>query len=158
MTRLAIAVIGACALTLAAAPAADALIQVDHGIAGVRISNTRAEVRAALGKPAKSKTGADDAGNYVQYTYAGGIVVTFQGEDRVSSVSTTGLGDRTAKGVGVGSTEAQVKSGVAGIKCETIAGGRICHTGRLAAGRKVTAFVIGGDGKVSRVDVGQVID
>jgi hypothetical protein len=157
MTRIAIAAVGVCALALVQAPAALAVIQIDHGISGVRISNTRAQVRASLGAPAKQKTGSNDFGRYVQYTYKEGIVVTFQGEDRVSSISTSGLGDRTAKGVGVGSTEAEVKSGVPGVKCETIAASRSCHTGKFTAGKKITDFSIV-NGVVSGVTVGIVLD
>jgi hypothetical protein len=157
MTRFAIALAGVFALALTQAPAALAVIQVDHGISGVRISNTRAQVRAALGAPAKQKSGSNDFGRYVQYTYKEGIVVTFQGEDRVSSILTTGLGDRTVKGVGVGTAEADVKSGVPGVKCETIAGSRSCHTGTFRAGKKITDFAIV-NGVVASVTVGIVLD
>ncbi len=157
MTRLWIAVLGACALGLAQAPSALAMIQIDKGIAGARISGTRAQVKAALGNPVKTRAGSNDFGRYVQYVYAGGIVVTFQGEDRVSSVVTTGLGDRTSNGIGVGSPEADVKAHIPGVKCETIAGSRSCHTGHFLAGRKVTDFRIAA-GKVASVFVGQVLD
>ena len=43
----------------------------------------------------------------------------FQGRTHVTSVTTTGLGDRTSKGVGVGSTEAEVTANVPKVKCET---------------------------------------
>ena len=156
MTRFVIAMLGACALALTQAPGALALIQLDKGISGVRISNTKAQVRASLGTPQKSRAGQNDFGRFVQYTYAGGITVTFQGEDRVSSVVTTGLGDRTSTGIGVGSLEADVKN-ISGIHCETIGSARSCHTGRLVSGRKVTDFQIAG-GKVKSVFVGQVLD
>ena len=51
----------------------------------------------------------------------------FQGRTRVTSVETTGLGDRTAEGVGVGSSEADADA-LPGVKCETIVGVRSCHT------------------------------
>jgi hypothetical protein len=146
------------AAALAVAPAAaDAMIQLDRGIAGVRIGNTRAAVKAALGTPVKQRAGSNDFGRYVQYLYGGGITVTFQGEDRVSSVLTIGLGDRTSSGIGVGSPEADVRRRIPGVKCETIGTLRSCHTGRLVAGRKVTDFRIS-NGKVTGVFVGQVLD
>jgi len=156
MTRFAIALLGACALALTQAPGALALIQLDKGISGVRIGNTKAQVRASLGTPQKSRAGSNDFGRFVQYMYAGGITVTFQGEDRVSSVVTTGLGDRTSSGIGVGSPEDNVKN-ISGIKCENTGSSRSCHTGRLVSGRKVTDFRISG-GKVVSVFVGQVLD
>jgi hypothetical protein len=136
---------------------AEAMIQVDRGIAGVRIDNTRAQVRAALGAPDKVTSGTNEFGAFTQYRYAGGVTVSFQGGQRVSSVATTGLGDRTSRGVGVGSKEAAVRSKVAGVTCETIAGSRSCHTGRLEGGQRVTDFLISG-GRVKRVTVGIVID
>jgi len=138
MTRLAIAVLGACALALAQAPAALALIQLDRGISGVRIGNTRAQVKAALRQPDQVARRLERLRRFVQYSYAGGIVVVFQGEERVSSVVTTGLGDRTSNGIGVGSPEADVKAHIPGVKCETLGSARSCHTGRLVSGRKVT--------------------
>jgi hypothetical protein len=150
MTRLGIAV---AALVLAFAAPASAMVQLDKGIAGVRIGNTRAQVRAALGTPAKQRSGSNDFGSFVQYAYAGGITVVFQGEDRVTSVATTGLGDRTSNGIGVGSVLDDVKAHIPGIKCE----GGVCHTGRLAAGRRVTSFSIA-SGKVASIQVGIVLD
>jgi hypothetical protein len=142
---------------LGAPAAAEALIQVDRGIAGARLGNTRAEVRTALGKPASIRTGTNDFGRFVQYRYRGGITIIFQGRREVSTVSTTGRGDRTRRNVGVGSTEAAVKARVRGIRCETIAGFRSCHTGRFTAGEIITDFLIR-NGRVTRVTVGRVID
>ena len=142
---------------LGAPAAADALIQVDRGIAGARLGNTRAEVRTALGRPASTRSGTNDFGSFLQWRFRGGITVTFQGRREVSSVSTTGRGDRTARGVGVGSTEAAVQARVRGVRCETIAGFRSCHTGRFTAGEIVTDFLIR-NGKVTRVSIGRVFD
>ncbi len=142
---------------LGAPAAAEALVQVDRGIAGARLGNTRAEVRAALGKPASIRTGTNDFGRFVQYRFRGGITVIFQGRREVSSVSTTGRGDRTRRNVGVGSSEATVRARVRGVRCETIAGFRSCHTGRFTAGEIITDFLIRG-GTVRRVTVGRVID
>ena len=142
---------------LGAPAAAEALIQVDRGIAGARLGNSRAEVRAALGRPASIRTGTNDFGRFVQYRYRGGINVIFQGRREVSTVSTSGRGDRTARGVGVGSTEARVKARVRGVRCETIAGFRSCHTGRFTAGEIITDFQLR-RGTVRRVSVGRVLD
>ena len=142
---------------LAAPAAAEALIQVDRGIAGARLGNSRAEVRAALGAPASTRSGTNDFGPFLQWRFKGGIRVLFQGRREVSTVTTTGRGDRTARGVGVGSTEAAVKARVRGVRCETIAGSRSCHTGRFTAGEIITDFLIR-NGKVTRVSIGRVFD
>jgi hypothetical protein len=134
---------------------AGAMVQIDKGIAGARVNNTPAQVRAALGTPAKIVRGTNDFGKFTQYRYAGGIVVTFQGRKNVTGVSTSGLGDRTAKGAGVGTTKAQLKQLHPGLKCETTVPS--CHTKTLTAGKLITDFLLKG-GKVSRVTVGFVID
>jgi hypothetical protein len=148
-------------LTLAVAlllPAsAEAIIQVDRGIAGARVNNTKAQVRAALGTPAKVVNGTNEFGTYTQYRYRGGITVTFQGGTRVSAVATTGLGDRTARGVGVRSRESTVVAKVPNVTCQTIAGTRECHTGEALPGQRTTSFLLAA-GRVTRVTVGIVID
>src|SRR3954454_6478618 len=126
MRRFPLALAAAAAATLGAAPAADAMVQIDRGIAGARLGNTRAQVRAALGKPSEGVSGSNDFGPFVSFRYRGGLTVNFQGRTKVSSASTTGRGDRTASGVGVGSSEAAVKARVKGVKCETTAGSRSC--------------------------------
>jgi hypothetical protein len=148
----------AAAVAALALPAvASAQIQVDKGIAGARIGNTVAQVHAALGRPASVHNGSNDFGRFREEKYAGGIVVDYQGARTVSSVTTTGLGDRTAQGIGVASTEAAVRAKVPGVRCETTSGSHSCHTHTFAAGRRVTDFFIKG-GKVTRVSLGVVID
>jgi hypothetical protein len=142
---------------LLAAPAASAMIQIDKGIAGARIDNTKAQVHAALGKPTSKHLDHNDFGAFLEERYAGGLTVDYQGAKRVSSVTTTGLGDRTARGVGIGSSEAAVKAKVPHVKCETTSGTRSCHTHAFTAGQRVTDFFIK-NGKVARVSVGIVID
>jgi hypothetical protein len=157
MPRLPLAAAVAVVALLAAAPGAHALIQIDRGIAGARLGNTQAEVRAALGPPARVSRGTNEFGRFVVFRYPAGLRVTFQGGERVTTVSTSGLGDRTAAGIGVGSSEGEVDDRVPGVVCEAIAGERLCHTGTLAAGERVTVFLIR-RGEVSRVDVGIVMD
>jgi hypothetical protein len=142
---------------LALPAGASALVQVDKGIAGARLGNSRAQVRAALGAPSSTRSGTNDFGPFVQFRYRGGISVLFQGRTEVTSVSTTGRGDRTARDVGVGSSEATVRRRVAGVRCETVAGTRSCHTHEFRIGQVVTDFLLRG-GKVTRVTVGRVFD
>jgi hypothetical protein len=140
----------------AAVPAAEAVIQIDQGISGARIGNTRAQVRTALGTPKSTKTGSNDFGPFVRYTYEGGLQVFFQGRTKVTSVVSRGQGDKTATGVGVGSTQADADA-LPGVKCESIGGTTSCHTGTFTAGKRVTDFLISG-GKVARITIGVVID
>jgi hypothetical protein len=100
---------------------------------------------------------SNDFGPFTEFRFRGGIRVDFQGRTAVTSVSTTGQGDRTVRGVGVGSTERAVRRKVPGVKCETTAGSRSCHTGQFLAGRRVTDFAIRAK-KVTRVTVGFVLD
>ena len=142
-----------CLIALALPAGAGAMIQIDRGIAGARLNNTQAEVRAALGKPGRIVNGKNDFGPFRVFRYKGGLSVTFQGNRNVTSVRTKGLGDRTARGVGVGSTEQAVENRVPGITCETFPGSfRSCHTGDYTAGTRVTDFAIKRQG--ARVTVG----
>jgi hypothetical protein len=155
--RIALTASAACVAALALPSVAGAMVQLDRGIAGVRLANTKSQVRAALGAPDAVRNGKNDFGAYTEYRYAGGLTVTFGGGNRVTAVSTTGLGDRTDRGVGVGSTDKAVKAKVPGITCETIVGSRTCHTHQFAAGERVTDFRIS-KGRVTRITVGVVID
>jgi hypothetical protein len=155
MRRSLTALLALAALALVPA-SAGAMIQIQRGIAGARLNNTPAQVRAALGKPKRVIKKTNFFGPYTQYRYFGGITVTFQGRRNVTDVATTGLGDRTARGIGVGSTEQALKNRVPGVHC--LAGvPRICLVGQLLPGRRVTDFRIRG-GKVTSVSVGFVID
>jgi hypothetical protein len=145
------------AVSLLAPASAGAMIQLDRGIAGARLGNTKAEVRTALGQPKRVRNGNNDFGPFTVFVYAGGIRVTFQSGNAVTGVSTTGLGDRTARGVGVRSTEAAVQQRVPGVNCETFDGTRICQRGEGLPGQRVTAFFLR-NGRVVRVTVAFVID
>jgi hypothetical protein len=152
-------VLAVAALAVLAVPApAAAMIQFDQGIAGARIGNSQAQVKAALGAPALEKTGSNDFGQFRQFYYEGGLRVFFQGDDDVTGVQMLGRSDRTSKGIGVGNTEKALKQKHPSLKCETFPGNyRSCHTGDYSAGQRVTDFEIK-KGKITRVFVGIVID
>ncbi len=156
LRRLTMLVVTA-ACWLLSAPAAEAVIQVQRGISGIAVGMSLGQVKSGLGTPWKTKKGTNDFGPFTQYVYRGGLTVSFQGNQGVTAVSITGLTDRTARDVGVGSTEKIVKKNVPGVKCETIVGVRSCHVGTFEAGRLITDFLLR-NGRVTRVVVGIVID
>ena len=155
MRRAAI-VVALAASALVAASSASALIVVQQGIRSVELTMTRAEVRARLGPPTKINRGTNEFGPWVEFVYRG-LRVNFQGGRTVTAVSTASRSQRTANGVGPGSTEARVRARVRGVRCRTEFGSRHCWVGRFLPGRRVTDFFIRG-GRVTRVTVGFVID
>jgi hypothetical protein len=157
MKRFVLTLTFVAALALLTAPAASAIIQINRGIAGARLGNSKPEVRSALGRPNRILNGTNDFGPFTEFRYRGGIRVTFQGRTQVTGVSTTGLGDRTRRGVGVGSRGRAVRRRVPGVSCQLIPGGRLCQTGNGLPGQRITAFLIR-NGRVRRVTVAIVID
>ena len=153
--RTVLALLGVVA-TAVLAPVADARIVPQHGIAGVAIGMSQAQVRAVRGKPVRVVRGAHEFRPYVDFHYSR-LRVSFQGRERVTFVSTTRRSERTPTGVGVGSTERAVRRGVRGVRCRTELGARFCLVGSQLPGRRVTAFFLE-RGRVTRVDVGLVID
>ena len=133
------------------APAA-AILVPQQGMAGIRLGTTQAKVRAKLGKPASVTHGSNDFGNYTELRYPG-LRVTFQGNATVSAIWTGARRERTARGIGVGSTVAAVRARVPGVRCER----GHCFVGKFLPGRRVTDFFLR-KGKVSAITVGFVID
>jgi hypothetical protein len=158
MNQRSVLILLATALAVLLLPAsAQALIQIDRGISGVRLTNSKAEVRAALGTPASVRRGTNIFGPWLRYRYRGGITVFFQGRRNVTAVFTTGRGDRTLRNVGVGSSEQTLRSRHPGLTCDTVSGFRSCHTNQFEPGQRVTDFQIR-NGRVTRVSVAFVID
>jgi hypothetical protein len=151
-------------VVLLAAPAAQAQIEVGQGMAGARLGMSKAQVRAALGAPDASRTRKDIFGSQTTWTFQrAGVRIAFRaGEDGPQALgfSTTRRVQRTASGVGVGSSRAQVRRGVPGVRCERFVPGDLlhCHVGRFEPGRTVTDFVVDRRGRVARVELGVVID
>ena len=142
---------------LLAPSTAGAIIQLDRGIAGARLGNTKAEVKTALGQPNRVRNGNNEFGPFTVFIYRGGIRVTFQSGNTVTAATTVGLGDRTSRGVGVRSTRSAVENRVPGVTCERFGQTTICTRGELLPGERVNSFFIR-NGRVFRVTVGFVID
>jgi hypothetical protein len=135
-----------------AAPSTDAAIVPGRSIAGVELGLTRAEVRAALGAPIRVRRASNEFGPFTVFHYFR-LRVTFQGNAGATAVETTRRRQRTARGIGVGSTTSQVLARVAGSRCERT----LCTKGRLTPGGRVTVFRLR-RGRVTSVLVGFVID
>jgi hypothetical protein len=144
------------AVALAAAAPADARILLQRGIAGAELRMTKAQVRSNLGTPTRIRSGRNEFGRYVQFVYPR-VTVSFQGGSRATGLRTRSRLERTGRGIGVGSTEAEVKAKVAGVRCRTESGFRHCFLGRLLPGQVITDFQIR-RGRVSSVVVGFVLD
>jgi hypothetical protein len=159
-SRFALAAVAAAAgaAGASAAPVGGRTIVLQHAMAGVRLGMTEAQARAALGPGVTTRRGSSDFGPYLQLVSGPlGLTVTLQGARRVTNLSTSGRALRTAAGIGVGSTEGEVRRRIRGVRCEVVVGARLCEIGRAEPGRTVSDLFISA-GRVSRVNVGYVID
>ena len=143
-------------LAFALPASAAARIVPQRGIGGANLDMTQTQVRAKLGKPDKARYPTSPIfGRYTTWFYGSTSVDMFRTQDRkVFNVSTTSKTEKTATGVGVGSTAGAVKKGVAGARCDQ----QHCWVGRFEGGRKVTDFQLAANGRVSRVTIGYVLD
>ena len=133
-----------------------ATIVPQQSIAGVRLQMSQAAVRGRLGTPIRIVRGSNEFGRFTEFRYPA-LRVSFQGNSAVTNISTTRRSERTARGVGVGSTEREVRARVRGVQCKTEFGFRHCFLGRFLPGGRVTDFQIR-RGRVIRIDIGFVID
>jgi hypothetical protein len=152
--------LAALAVALLTPAAAHASIVSQRSIAGVHLRMSEAGVRHVLGKPAKAETIPDEIQGHVRHLDYGktDVYLSVTADGTVYSITTTDRRQKTSTGVGVGSTERQVRRGVRGVRCEGSAALRLCTVGTATPGRRVTQFIIGRTGKVRRVTLGFVID
>ncbi|MGZ4360215.1 MAG: hypothetical protein ACXVZW_10595, partial [Gaiellaceae bacterium] len=122
----------------------------------VRLGMTEAKVRALLGKPLGVRESSNDFGLYRELRYAT-VRVGFQTGRKVTALNTTSPSERTASGIGVGSTVAQVKATLHGVKCKKEFGVDHCWLGSYEPGTAVTDLRLK-NGRVTMVTVAYVID
>ncbi len=94
---------------------------VDRSIAGIELDHTAAEVKRTLGEPDARIGAPSPFGRAVKYRYSDRhlTVTTERANKRVFSVFTRSTSERTDSGVGVGSTEDELRDGLAGERCGT---------------------------------------
>ena len=150
--------LAALAAALSAPAAADASIVPQQGMLGVKIGMTATQISARLGDPdAVSHPRNEIFGRYIRYRYGEVYVELFEDTTQAFHFYTSGRSARTTKGVGVGSPESYMRSAIQGESCRNEGGVRFCNVGKLEAGQIVTTFRIK-NGRVTRVDIGRVID
>lgn len=140
MRRLAAAALAALCL----AGSAGATIKPGRGMSRVELGMTARQVQAKLGKPVAK-------GGWKWY-YAR-VTVTFRNR-RVVELMTTRSTERFANGLGVDSTEAEVRAAFPRLRCEKMPPFyRRCRLGTGARGSRNTDFIIGTTGRVIYVIV-----
>jgi hypothetical protein len=135
-------VIAAALTALLVAASASATIRPGRGMSGVVLGMTKAQVQAKLGRPIGTGGG--------RYYYAR-VWVAFR-LGRVVEITTTRSSERTGSGVGVDSSESQVRRAYPGVVCAPAGGFRRCRLGSGNPGTRATDFLIG-RGKVLQVSV-----
>jgi hypothetical protein len=138
-----------------------ATIVPQEGMLGAKLRQTVSQVRDKLGPPDGIVfVNNEIIGRQRVYRY-GKTTINFDGDGRdarVITFSTTSRRERTANDVGVGSRRATVDRKVARSTCKVEFGVDHCYVGSFRPGRRVTDFLIGSRGRVTRVVVGIVID
>ena len=127
---------------LALPTAAAATIRPQHGMSGVVLGMTKAQVQARLGRPIGTGGG--------RFYYAR-VWVGFRA-GRAVEITTTRSSERTASGLGVDSSEAQVRRAYSSVVCAPWSVYRRCRLGSGRPGTRVTDFTIG-RGRVLQVTV-----
>ncbi len=141
--------------------AANGSLVPQGSIRGVKVGMTLTQVRERLGNPTSNRATRHPILGLTRTLRYGQLTVSLDGRAStapVTAVETESRADRTAAGLGVGSTERQLRSGLKGLKCETDLGYRTCVLGVLRPGRLVTDFSLSTSGRVKRVTLGRVID
>jgi hypothetical protein len=154
-----------CALVVGVA-VSGAKIVPQKSIAGAKMEMTQKRVLSKLGEPDRTriKNNPFSGSDYIELKY-GRTWVSFSGvvdSSEVWGISTKDPDERTASGVGVGSTKAEVKAGVKGVNCAKEFGINHCYVGEFRPFEVVTDFTLkkkkNKPWRVNRVGIGLVLD
>jgi hypothetical protein len=134
--------LSAAGISLLAVQPALATIRPQHGMSGVVLGMTKAQVRGRLGRP----IGSGDGRFYYARVWVGFRL------GRAVEITTTRSTERTASGVGVDSSEADVRRSYPSVTCAPFGGFRRCRLGSGMPGTRATDFMLG-HGRVLQVTV-----
>jgi hypothetical protein len=147
---------------------AGAVIVPGKGMAGVKLGQCIEDVVAVIGEPDRTFGKTEPTGEFVEsYKYDKlGIIIRFYhgpGECLVAGEFFTAASkERTAEGVGKGTTRRTLKKKLKHVKCETFRQGkrkiRSCHIGKFTPSKRVTEFRMTAKGRVGTISVRVVSD
>ncbi|HEX6390583.1 MAG TPA: hypothetical protein VFZ89_14085 [Solirubrobacteraceae bacterium] len=141
---------------VALAPAAQAKIVVQESIAGVKVGMSAKQVREVLGAPRSVSYPKDEIqGSFKHYDYGlTDVFITRGTSGVVFNITTRSRAQRTASGIGVGSTRKALQRAFPKAKCQN----RYCSIGEARPGKTVTSFFLSATFRVRQVALGIVID
>jgi hypothetical protein len=158
--RFGVAAAAATFVLSAASPVA-AVIVPGQGMAGIRLRMSESQVRARLGEPPRFTCTRGALGNLVTRLHYPRVDVDLQrldGQPLVIRILTTHPGERTASGVGVGSTMTAVER-LRGARCWREAAARYCAIGNRAKPLShFTMFWIGAKSRVTMISVSLIVN
>lgn len=128
---------------------AGARIVVNQSIAGINLGVSKAYVLKHFGPPAQKKV----VSGQTLWSYFGRKLVVGVRNGRVTEVFTQNPGQKTASGIGVGSSIAAVKSHIKGVRCQHVPNfmGQECITVAKHGANEWTSDFHVDNGKVSSV-------
>src|SRR4051794_33941330 len=100
------------------------------GIGAVSVGMSGAAVRGKLGPPSSSRDLLGRDATILVYRRRKLEVTLHRGQDQVVAVKTTSRAQKTASGLGVGSSERAVHTRLKGERCAAAAGYRVCSVER----------------------------
>lgn len=108
-------------------------VEPGRSVAGVRLGATAAQVRQVLGRPDAVRP-SELHGAWRRFVYRSRrLRVTIEDRGRVWNIRSLSPADRTAGGLGVGSTERQLRDGLPRLRCRAWGGSGARRTWRVCA-------------------------